>query len=218
MWHLVWMDSGIVSTVLRTYPKHHRMACPSYLLTHHECVSAMELDSLTLADPTPHSIYPGQSINISAVVVGQDFGTVSGSVYAQFLHISPKKNLPQLKPWQKVQAVMQHNSSNLYYTILPQSDIPETTLVLTAHDSYVSTSSPQTLCGGNLTITHLQQDHLCIAIILSISISLCSPILLVSCSKLTHPSGVIVYCCFNRCKGFNVTFKTRLLAAVDCCG
>ena len=102
------------------------------------CNGTGQPNCLTLADPTPRSIYPGQSINISAVVVGQDFGTVSGSVYAQFLHISPKKDLPQLKPWQNVQAVTQHNCSNLYYTILPQSDIPGTTLVLTAHDSYVS--------------------------------------------------------------------------------
>ena len=50
------------------------------------CNRSGQPDCLIVADPTQHSIYPGQSINISAVVVGQDFGTVSGSVYAQFLH------------------------------------------------------------------------------------------------------------------------------------
>ena len=94
-------------------------------------------DCLTLADPTPHSIYPGQSINISAVVVGQDFGTVAGSVYAQFLPNSSSGNLPQLQSWQKVQAGTQHNCSNLHYTILSHSEVSETTLVLTAHNSYV---------------------------------------------------------------------------------
>ena len=42
-------------------------------------------DCLTVADPTMHSIYPGQTITLPVVVVGQDFGTVSGSVIAQFL-------------------------------------------------------------------------------------------------------------------------------------
>ena len=99
-----------------------------------------EPNCLTLADPTPHSIYPGQSINISAVVVGQGLGTVAGSVYAQFLHTSPENKLPrfELESWQKVQAVTQQSCSNLHYTILPQRGIPESTLVLTAHDSYVS--------------------------------------------------------------------------------
>ena len=104
------------------------------------CNGTGQPDCLTLADPTPHSLYPGQSINISAVVVGQDFGTVAGSVYAQFLHTSSEQKLPQLElgSWQKVQAVTQHNCSNLHYTIFSQSGIPETALVLTAHDSYVS--------------------------------------------------------------------------------
>ena len=43
-------------------------------------------DCLTVADPTTCVIYPGQTITIPAIVVGQDFGTVTGSVFAQFLH------------------------------------------------------------------------------------------------------------------------------------
>ena len=42
-------------------------------------------DCMILFDPTPRYIYPGQTIVISAVTVGQNFGTVAGSVHAQFL-------------------------------------------------------------------------------------------------------------------------------------
>ena len=42
-------------------------------------------DCLTVADPITHNIYPGQTITLPAVVVGQDFGTVTGSVMPQFL-------------------------------------------------------------------------------------------------------------------------------------
>ena len=49
------------------------------------CNGSGQPDCLILADPTPRTVYPGQTINISAVVVGQDFGTVAGSAYAQFL-------------------------------------------------------------------------------------------------------------------------------------
>ena len=49
------------------------------------CNTFGQPDCLTAADPTPHVIYPGQTITIHAAVVGQDFGTVTGSVFAQFL-------------------------------------------------------------------------------------------------------------------------------------
>ena len=49
------------------------------------CNETGQPDCLTVADPTPYVIYPGQTITIPAVVVGQDFGTVTGSVFAHFL-------------------------------------------------------------------------------------------------------------------------------------
>ena len=45
-----------------------------------------------------HGIYPGQTLMISAVVVGQTFGTVAGSVYAQFVKL-PSTNNTQLSPY-----------------------------------------------------------------------------------------------------------------------
>ena len=41
-------------------------------------------DCLIVVDPTSHTIYPGETLTVSAAVVGQDFGTVSGDVHAQF--------------------------------------------------------------------------------------------------------------------------------------
>ena len=78
------------------------------------CNETGQPDCLVLADPTLHTAYPGQTINISAVVVGQDFGTVAGSVYVQFLH---RGSTPKLESGQEVQSVTQHKCNHLYYTI-----------------------------------------------------------------------------------------------------
>ena len=59
-----------------------------------------------------HFIYPGQNIYISAVTVGQNFGTVAGSVYAQYLKRSPTDNLLELDISQKVQSVTQKVVTN----------------------------------------------------------------------------------------------------------
>ena len=99
------------------------------------CNETGKPDCLVIVDPTPHTVYPGQTITISAVVVGQDFGTVSGSAYAQFLQ---RRRTPQLKSGQEVQSVTQHSCSNLHYTIFSRSEVSEAVLVLTAQDSYVS--------------------------------------------------------------------------------
>ena len=48
------------------------------------CTESGKPDCLTVADPTTRVMYPGQTITVSAVVVGQHFGTVTGSVFAQF--------------------------------------------------------------------------------------------------------------------------------------
>ena len=95
-------------------------------------------DCLVLADPTTHIIYPGKTLTISAVAVGQDFGTVAGSVYAQFLSRSFPGSTSQLESWQKVQKVTQHSCNHLDYTIFSQSEGSEAVLVLTAQDSYVA--------------------------------------------------------------------------------
>ena len=99
------------------------------------CNKTGQPDCLVIVDSTPHTVYPGQTITISAVVVGQDFGTVSGSAYAQFLQ---RGSPPRLKSEQEVQGVTQHKCNHLYYTIFSQTEVSEAVLILTAHDSYVA--------------------------------------------------------------------------------
>ena len=95
-------------------------------------------DCMLLDDPTPHSIYPGQTISISAVVVGQDWGTVAGSVYAQFLHKSTPENTTCLKSSQGVQSANKDSCNSLHYTIFSMNENVHQMLVLTAQDLYVS--------------------------------------------------------------------------------
>ena len=42
-------------------------------------------DCLIVVDPRTHDLYPGETISINAAVVGQDFGTISGDIYAQLM-------------------------------------------------------------------------------------------------------------------------------------
>ena len=95
-------------------------------------------DCMLLVDPTPHSIYPGQTISISAVVVGQDWGTVAGSVYAQFLHKSTLENTTCLKSSQGVQNANKDSCNSLHYTIFSMNENVQQMLVLTTQDFYVS--------------------------------------------------------------------------------
>ena len=94
------------------------------------CNETGQPDCLTVADPTTRVMYPGQTITIPAVVVGQDFGIVNGSVFAQFLHIP---NTTDMEPRHSI-AVEHSQCSNLEYTIFSQSEKSTAVLVLT-HDN-----------------------------------------------------------------------------------
>ena len=85
-------------------------------------------DCLTVADPTTRVMYPGQTITIPAVVVGQDFGTVTGSVIAQILHTTDSVYMGQK---QDSIAVEHRQCSNLEYTIFSQIEESAAMLVLT---------------------------------------------------------------------------------------
>ena len=97
------------------------------------CNETGQPDCLTVADPTTRVIYPGQTITIPAVVVGQDFGTVNGSVFAQFLHTPYTTDSVDMEPRHSI-AVEHSQCSNLEYTIFSQSEESEAVLVLT-HDN-----------------------------------------------------------------------------------
>ena len=74
-------------------------------------------------------VFPGEMITLSAVIVGKDFGTASGSIYATFIHSSD--NIVGLQPSQYSQVVNYSNCNELEYTILslPNKSV---TLVFTA--------------------------------------------------------------------------------------
>jgi len=58
--------------------------------------------------------YPGETFTISAVVVGQGFGTADGTVYAQFTN----KYASRLKQLQQSQQVNHTSCTKLKYTVL----------------------------------------------------------------------------------------------------
>ena len=68
-------------------------------------------------DQSDHLVYPGQTLSFSAVVVGQLFGTVSGSVFAQFLPTPSTSSDIRLAPFQETQVVSQHHCNKLEFTI-----------------------------------------------------------------------------------------------------
>ena len=96
------------------------------------CNGTGQPDCLTLAEPTTHVIYPGQSFHVSAVLVGQEFGAVSGSVYAQFLYRPESKSSLQLDTWQTTQDVTQEKCNSLKYTTFSKENLSNAVLALTA--------------------------------------------------------------------------------------
>ena len=77
--------------------------------------------------------YPGESFSISAVVVGENFGTVTGSVYSNFLPLNENRTRPKLEELQRLQRVSRSSGcTELQYTIL--SENVKEVMVLTAQD------------------------------------------------------------------------------------
>ena len=54
------------------------------------------------------TVYPGESVIIPAAVVGQNFGTVDGSVYSQFMVLGGNRTSPELGEMQQFQGVSHH--------------------------------------------------------------------------------------------------------------
>ena len=107
------------------------------------CETVLDLNS-------NRTMYPGQTFTLLAVAVGQDLGTVTGSVYANFLNSTnynrqryESYNKPQLyiQSLQDVQGVTQSSCSQLSYTVYSNSSLKdkmEAILVLTAAYSHIS--------------------------------------------------------------------------------
>ena len=77
--------------------------------------------------------YPGEAFNISTVVVGENFGTVTGAVYSKFLPLGKDRPAPRLEELQHFQRIMRlEGCTNLQYTVLSKNE--KEILVLTAKD------------------------------------------------------------------------------------
>ena len=86
-------------------------------------------DCMIVVDPTHHVLYPGQTLTLSAAVVGQDFGTVPGNVFAQFLQ--PFDQF--FPPDQEWIPFSNHGCEEFRYTIHYSCDYCQTVIVLTTN-------------------------------------------------------------------------------------
>ena len=102
------------------------------------CSETGQPDCLTVADPTTHFIYPGQTITIPAVMIGQDFGTTTGSIFAQFLHTTNTTDSVDIERRQYSIEIGQTQCSNLEYSVFSQSENFEAVLVLTQDHREIS--------------------------------------------------------------------------------
>ena len=127
------------------------------------CNERGQPDCLKLG-PTPHSIYPGQSLSVSVVAVGQGFGTVAGSVYAQFIQKEDTAGSPQLGTGQVIQNVIKEKCRYLYYTISSPGDMSQVLLVLTTNNITMSQYKQYTLNSRRtndlLKFYHLERNKL----------------------------------------------------------
>ena len=82
-------------------------------------------------------MYPGQTITIPGVVVGQDFGTVAGSVFAQFVKTAASDSIA-MEQEQRTTGIGHRSCTILSYTVFASEEVAKTTLVLTANDRQVS--------------------------------------------------------------------------------
>ena len=114
-------------------------------------------DCMIFSYTKTHSFYPGQNVSISAVTVGQNFGTVAGSVYAQYFKRSHTDNLLELDGSQKVQSVTQKSCNKLFYTLSSPKDITNLILVLTVQETVVSSEYNQIF--SNQTKSLFQQFY-----------------------------------------------------------
>ena len=94
-------------------------------------------DCLTVFDSVKQAVYPGQTINISAVVVGQEFGTVVGSVFAQFLQLE-FFDTTLLESWQYTQDVSKNECRQLSYSIFSEPHKSDIVLIFTSNVRYIT--------------------------------------------------------------------------------
>ena len=88
------------------------------------------IDSRPECSITQHniSVYPGTTIHIPVVAVGQRFGTVPSTIHSEFLNRLTKGFCPNIEDWQHTQKVGK-DCTNLTYTIMSPSQVKLTMTV-----------------------------------------------------------------------------------------
>ena len=94
-------------------------------------------DCLIVVDPTVHSLYPGETLTLPLVVVGQDFGTVSGFAHARLL-LDEFTFASEKQRWVSFEGGA---CSNINYTINSTCDTCMAVLVLTTDQKMVFNNS-----------------------------------------------------------------------------
>ena len=126
--HLAIGENGVSTNCLQSFWNISEIAQTGLSLVASEpsrvclCNSSGYPDCLILTQDEKHLTYPGQTINVSVVTVGQAFGSVAGSVFAQFIHLSPNHSVPQLHESQYTQAVGKDSCNILNYTLFQSHD------------------------------------------------------------------------------------------------
>ena len=95
---------------------------------------------LIVVSPTHYTLYPGETITISAAVVGQDYGTVSGNVYAQF--VSNTDSIPSIERDEQWRSFSHGPCEDFTYTVYSSCVGCKTTLVLTPNRRVIYEMEP----------------------------------------------------------------------------
>ena len=121
------------------------------------CNESRISDCMIFSHTKTHPFYPGQNMYISAVTVGQNFGTVAGTVYAQYFKRSHTDNLLELDGSQKVQRVTRKSCNKLFYTLFSPKYTTNLILILTVEETVVSSEYNQIF--SNQTKSLFQQFY-----------------------------------------------------------
>ena len=108
-------------------------SAPSRVCLCHDGHLVQPNDCLSVTEPTIH-VYPGQTITLPAVVVGQDFGTVTGFVSAKFLSSSYTIHA-DLERGQQSILVSSSKCTNLNYTLYSSEENGTAVLILQTSDA-----------------------------------------------------------------------------------
>lgn len=98
------------------------------------CNDSGQPDCLTVEYPEVQSFYPGQTISLSVALVGQGFGTVAGSIYAQFL----QHGSLEIASHQETVGVVKDMCNYIGYTIFTKAVEVQGVLVLTSDNRNVT--------------------------------------------------------------------------------